>query len=101
MDLKGEPYGPTICQCAFASIQAPSQWSRESGQQEHLSDLSPINDPIRADETFSDVASQWKYGLVWNEQEIVLVEGAENEEVNLDVSVTKLDAKSWQAEIIA
>ena len=57
LDLKGEVYGPTISQCASASIQAPSQWSRESGQRGTLSDLSPINDPIRADEPFSDVAS--------------------------------------------
>ena len=57
LDFKGEVYGPTISQCASASIQAPSQWSRESGQREHLSDLSSINDPTRADEPFSDVAS--------------------------------------------
>ena len=78
MDLKGEVYGPTMCQCASASIQAPSQWSRESGQQEHLSDLFPINDPIRADEALSAVASPSKCGLVWNEQEVMVEEDEES-----------------------
>ena len=71
-----------MCQCASASIQAPSQWSRESGQQEHLSDLSPINDPIRADEAFSAVASPSKCGLVSIDQEIMVEEDEESRGVN-------------------
>ena len=82
LDLKGEVYGPTIPQCASASIQAPSQWSRESGQQEHLSDLSLINDPFALMNRFQMSLHRWKYGLVWNEQEIMLEENEENEGVN-------------------
>ncbi len=84
------------------SYQAPSQRSRESGQQEHLSDFFPNNSPFcLLIEPLRMLLQHGNTDLVWYEQAIMLEEDEENKGVTRNVSVTKLNAKSCQAEIIA
>ena len=73
------------------SYQAPSQRSRESGQQEHLSDFFPNNSPFCL--LIEPFRMSLQQDLVWYEQAIMLEENEENNGVTRNVSVTKFECQ--------